>query len=106
MSFEPYPAHAHDLMTSQVLEREQRWLKAVAKQEPATGKAPAKWPGGENAAHNGKWKVRTLESEPRSVVSPLKEVGPGTTRAFWGRRHVHYSGDSSEGNRFITGSEL
>lgn len=72
---------------------------------PQPADAP-RWPGTENASANRKWKVHTLARESKGEISPLRPVGPGTARGFWGRRQVHYSGESSEGNRFITAHDL
>ena len=40
-------------------------------------------------------------------ISPLKEVGPGKQKGFFGRRNYTYGhAIYSEGNRFVKNSEL
>lgn len=89
------------------LEREREWLRSNDPSKCSTsskdGKKERTWI---LDVENRDPQVRSIARASADCISPLKEVGPGTNRAFWGRRLYHYSGANSEGNRYITESQL
>lgn len=83
-----------------VLSKEATWLDENLKKGPKE----QKWPG--VVDQGGKMRVRSLERECKSSISPLRPVGPGTERAKFQKRLWEYSGSNSEGNRFVSNDDL
>lgn len=99
---------SYDAMTNPALEREQEWLRSTVGKNGKKKEEPH-WMGSAENSNPQTQKVVNVRSIARATsncISPLRDVGPGTNRAFWGRRVYHYSGESSEGNRYITDSQL